>query len=92
MGRGRSVFDELVDEIRDMVRDEARQVSPPVERWKVTSSNPLVIEQVGGDVVLEEGDPDVEFDRAVLDVRPDVDDTVRVHHDGQDWIVAGVIA
>lgn len=88
-----TVFDELAGAIRDIARGEARTVSPPVERWKVTKADPLTIERVGGDgdLVLEEGDPDVEIDRAVLADRPAVDDLVRVHHDGEDWIVAGVI-
>lgn len=88
-----TVFDELAEAIRDIARGEARTVSPPVERWKVVKAEPLTIERVGGDgdVVLEEGDPDVEIDRAVLAERPAVDDLVRVHHDGEDWIVAGVI-
>lgn len=88
-----TVYDELAEAIRGIARGEARTVSPPVERWKVTISDPLTIERVGGDgdLVLEEGDPDVEIDRAVLADRPAVDDLVRVHHDGEDWIVAGVI-
>jgi hypothetical protein len=56
------------------------------------AANPLIIEQVNGDIVLEEGDPDVEIDRAVLAQRPAVGDRVRVHQDGEDWIVAGVIS
>lgn len=94
--KGRTAYDELADRIRGLVREEARVASPPVERWMVTSSDPLIVEQVGGDIVIEEGDPDVEIDRAVLDDRPDVDDLVRVHSDGEGegkgWIVAGVIA
>lgn len=88
-----TVYDELAAELRALAQHEARTVSPPVERWRVTKADPLTIERVGGsgDLVLEEGDPDVEIDRAVLAERPAVDDLVRVHHDGEDWIVAGVI-
>lgn len=87
-----TVFDELADELRAMARDEARVASPPVGRWKVLRADPLRIEQVGEDIVLEEGDPDVEIDRGVLYRRPAVGDMMRVHHDGEDWIVAGVIS
>lgn len=87
-----SVYDDLVAEIRGMVEDTARAVSPPVERWRVLKSEPLTIEMVGEGFVLEEGDPDVEVDRAVLADRPAPGDLVRVHQDGEDWIVAGVIA
>lgn len=88
-----TVFDELAEAIRGIARGEVRTVSPPVERWRVTNADPLTIERVGGDgdLVLEEDDPDVEIDRAVLDERPAVGDLVRVHHDGEDWLVAGVI-
>lgn len=87
-----SVYDDLADAIRELVQGEARVVSPPVERWKVTQAEPLVIESTEDDIVLEEGDPDVEIDRLVLALRPEVGDTVRVHQDGSDWIIAGVIA
>lgn len=104
----RNSYDELADRIRAMCRSEAKAVSPAVERWKVVSTAPLIVENEDGDQ-LAEGDPDVEFDRAlihshviarveglvdesvlpVLVNAPEVGDTVRVHHDGQDWIVSG---
>lgn len=90
--KGRSSYDELADRIRALARHEAHAVSPPVQRFKVTSANPLIIEEIHGDLVLEEGDPDVEIDRGVLSVRPAVGDMVRVHHDGEDWIIAGVVS
>jgi hypothetical protein len=86
----RTVYDELADRIRGLVREEAPKVSPPVSRGRVVSADPLVVD-CGDDVLLEEGDPDVEFDRAVLQDRPAAGDAVRVHFDGEDWIVSGVI-
>lgn len=95
MADGRTVYDELASKLRGLVDDRARVASPPVERWKVTSADPLIVEQVNGDVVLEEGDPDVDIDRSVLDPRPAVGDVVRVHSDGQGegsgWMIAGVV-
>lgn len=86
-----TVYDELVARIRGLVRDEAPQASPPVGRGKVVSPDPLVVD-LGDDVVLEEGDPDVEFDRKLLTTdRPANGDAVRVHADGEGWIVGGVI-
>ena len=81
----------LADAVRGMVRDEARVASPPVECWRVLRSDPLLLDQINGDVQLEEGDPDVVIDRGVLADRPAEGALVRVHHDGDDWIVAGVI-
>jgi hypothetical protein len=83
--------DELADSIRGLAREEAQAVSPPVSRFKVLRVNPLTVEELDGDLVLEEGDPDVEFDRALLALRPAVGDVVRVHRDGVDYIVSGVI-
>lgn len=84
-----NVFDALADKIREVAQSEA---PPPVERWKVARSNPLVIEDMTGEVVLEEGDPDVEFDAMLLALRPDRGDLVRVHSDGDgDWIVSGAV-
>lgn len=86
-----SVWDRLADTIRGMVREEAQAVSPPVARYRVTSADPLTVEELDGDLVLEEGDPDVEIERGLLTVRPDVGDVVRVHKDGSDYVIAGVI-
>jgi hypothetical protein len=87
---GRTVYDDLADRIRQLARHEARSSSPPVDRGTVVSATPLVVD-LGGGLVLEEGDPDVEFDRGVLSDRPAKGDAVRVHSDGQDYIVTGVI-
>lgn len=90
----RTVYDELADRIRALVDDRVEAAAPKVLRFKVLTSDPLVIEQVDGELVLEEGDPDVEIERGLIaspEARPDVGDLVRVHHDGEDWIVAGVI-
>lgn len=85
-------YDELADRIRRLAREEATSASPPVERAKVQKSNPLVVELIGEDLRLEEGDPDVEIDEALLTDRPAVGRTVRVHRDAQDdYVIAGVI-
>lgn len=84
-----SAYDRLATVIHGMVDERARQASPPVSRGEVVKSDPLAIDI--GDTVIEEGDEDVLIDRGLLTVRPDVGDTVRVHYDGDEWIVAGVL-
>lgn len=85
-----TAYDRLAERLRGLARESVAAAAPAVDRGKVLSVTPLVID-LGDDVLLEEGDPDVEFDRAVLADRPAAGDTVRVHSDGEDWIVAGVI-
>lgn len=88
-----TVYDELADRIRSLVHRAVESRGPSVQRFKVVSSDPLVVEQVEGELVLEEGDPDVEVDRALLADRPDVGQTVRVHADagGDEWMIVGVL-
>lgn len=87
-----TVYDELADRIRSLVhRTVESRGGGGVQRFKVISANPLVVEQLAGDLVLEEGDPDVEVVGALLAARPSIGDTVLVHADGEDWIIGAVI-
>lgn len=52
-------FQELADSVRTVARDEALRVSPPIERYRVTSEDPLRFEAFGSDAVLEEADVDI---------------------------------
>lgn len=85
-----SAYDDLAVKLRGMVRERARQAH--VDRFKVVQADPLVIEQVEGELVLEEGDPDFEIAKAVDDAVPTIGDMVLVHqgHDG-DWVATGVV-
>lgn len=89
-----SAYDELAERIRTLARETVDVRAPAVERWRTVSSSPLVIELVGADddLVLEEGDPDLEIDRAVLGDRPAPGDMLRVHRDADGWMVAGVLS
>jgi len=88
-----SALERLADRLREMSTEAARDAAPRVERFRVAAANPMRLEDIGGDLVLEEGDPDVEIDARLLAERPSAGDVVRVHRDaGGDWIVAGVIA
>jgi hypothetical protein len=87
----RTVYDELATRLLGLVHDEApKAAGPKVTRGEVVSGDPLVID-LGDELLLEEGDPDVEFGREVLQDRPAKGDVVRVHSDGDHYIVAGVI-
>lgn len=86
-----SAYDRLAARLIDLVESQVQVAAPArVERGRVVRATPLVID-LGDDVLIEEGDPDVEFDRGVLAERPAAGDAVRVHFDGEDWIVSGVI-
>ncbi|MGH2898976.1 MAG: hypothetical protein ACRDMZ_09915, partial [Solirubrobacteraceae bacterium] len=86
-----SAYDRLAGRLLDLVAARVEASEPAkIERGRVLQASPLVVD-LGDDVLIEEGDPDVEFDRAVLAERPVVGDAVRVHFDGEDWIVSGVI-
>ncbi len=88
-----TVYDDLADRIRSLVHRTvaSRGGGGSVQRFKVISANPLVVEQIEGDLVLEEGDPDVDLVGALLADRPSIGDTVLVHADGEDWIIGAVI-
>lgn len=85
------VWGEIAGRLREVTRDTVRDEAPPVQRGKVVKATPLIVD-VSDDLVLEEGDEDVEFDEALLATRPAVGDVVRVHKaaDG-DYIVSGRI-
>jgi hypothetical protein len=55
---GRTPYELLGAKLIGLARDEAEAVAGAIERWTVLHTNPLVIEQIDGDVILEEGDPD----------------------------------
>lgn len=88
-----TVYDDLVERLRDLSEDATLDASPPLERWEVLEVSPLRVQQVGGedDLVLEEGDDDVEIVRDVLARRPALGDLMLVHRDETGWIVSGVI-
>lgn len=56
-----SEYDHLAKQIRKVAREEAEDVAPSVERYRVERVDPLRLDEVGGDRVLDEDD--VDFDR-----------------------------
>lgn len=79
------MWDRLADRLREMSRSTAREVSPPPERYRVQALDPLVVEQIEGDLVLEEGDDDVEIAHSAADL--EVGDLVLVHTVGDGYVV-----
>lgn len=60
-----SGFDRLIREVARIARREARQVSPPVEQFRVKRRKPLTLESLSSDTVLTDGDEDFEVARGV---------------------------
>lgn len=80
-------YQELAESVREVVRDEAVRVSPPLERYRVASVDPIRFEAFGSDSVLEVGD--VDFARGVRS-RLQEGDTVFIETDREgDLIVLG---
>jgi hypothetical protein len=81
-----------VDELADRIVGMTRRRSAHVERFKVVQAAPLVLDQIEGSLILEEGDPDFEIAAAVDSAAPVKGDMVLVHQgaDG-DWIATGVV-
>lgn len=57
-GRSPQVLSELAQKIKNVASSEVTNKGTTVTRWKVKQAKPLLIEEVEGDLVLEEGDPD----------------------------------
>jgi hypothetical protein len=89
-----TVYHELRDRLLDVTRREARAVAPAVEKWRVTSIDPLTIAEVGGDGELEAGDPDFEVERWVrqydTDTGLEVGDVLYVHRESDRWVAFGI--
>lgn len=50
---------ELASRLRRLVREETQRSGTEMQRFRVRQASPLLIEEVEGDLVLEEGDPDL---------------------------------
>lgn len=87
------VWEEVRVHLHRMARGAAREVSTPIERFRVTQADPLIVVAERDDgLVLEDGDDDFTITRAVADATPSVGDVVLVHeeHDG-DFVAIAVI-
>lgn len=87
-----TVWYELARRVRQAGRDGAVEAAPAIGRFVVASVSPLSLEQVDGDLVLVDGEEDVEVAKALRDTPPSAGDVVLCHRDGDgDWIVTAVL-
>jgi hypothetical protein len=88
-GRSPTVVTELARRIRHVARHEAQNAGTAVERWSVKQAKPLIIEEIEGDLTLEEGDPDFTVGDAlrqhIASYGLSPGDQVLVAHAGQEW-------
>lgn len=56
--RNPNALHDLAHGIRRLAHSEVVNHGTHIERWRVLQGKPLLIEEVEGDLVLEEGDPD----------------------------------
>jgi hypothetical protein len=88
-----TVWNEIVAELGGLAGRTVHNVSPPPRRFKVRNADPLVVEELHGDLVLEEGDPDFEVEEALKTTRPAAGDLVLVDTDAHgDYVARGRIA
>lgn len=91
---GPDVFARLALKLREMIRHEQVNNGTGVERFQVTSVSPLRIEHQGGDLVLEDGDPDFTVGSWVrqymLNYALTAGDQVWCLREGQEWHVVDI--
>lgn len=80
---------ELAQRLRRMAREEALNTGTSVQRWRVVQESPLIIEELEGDLKLEDGDPDFTVGDAlrqhIATYGIEKDDQVLVAHSGGEW-------
>lgn len=59
MGASPHAVTDLAKRLRRLSREEAQRAGTNVERWAVIQTTPLLIEEAEGELVLEDGDPDL---------------------------------
>lgn len=87
--RGPDTIARLGQAIRRAARDEIAYSGTSVERWRVVQQSPLLIEQIEGDLTLEDGDPDFvvgdNLRRHIVRFGLAADDLVVVARMGGEW-------
>lgn len=93
---GADVFARLALKLREIVRHEQVNGGTGVERFQVTAVSPLRLEHTGGDLVLEDGDPDLTVDAWVRQYHANygivAGDQAWCLREGQEWHWIGVSA
>jgi hypothetical protein len=79
-------------EIAGRIREHATDAAPKVERYTVMRVSPLLLNQIDGDNLLEDGDDDFVVGGFLKHYAPGVHvgDVVRVVFDGDEYMAMGV--
>lgn len=92
---GPGTLGELAHRLRRLAREEVVNAGTHVARFQVRQASPLVIEEMDGDLVLEEGDPDFTIGDLLRHFRASnglqVNDQVLVVHAGGEWHATDVV-
>lgn len=95
MPRSPNVIGELAQRLKGMAREEAQRTGTDAARWRVRQSDPLIIEEMEGELVLEDGDPDFtvgDLLRAhIADNEVEKDDQIIVIHSSGEWHAVDVV-
>lgn len=87
--RGPHVLAELAQRFHSVARQEAHNSGSSIERWRVRQAKPLLIEEIEGDLTLEDGDPDFTIGDSLRQLIAtyglEEDDQVLVVHAGKEW-------
>lgn len=89
MARSPHVLSELAMRLRRMARDEAQNTGTSVQRFRVTQKHPLIVEELEGELVLEDGDPDFTIGEGlrqhIATYGVEKDDQILVSHSSDEW-------
>lgn len=81
-------------EVADRIKEHARAQAPVVERYKVRRVSPLLLDQIDGENMLEDGDDDFVVGalvrKYIADVGLHVDDVVRVIFHDEEYAAMAV--
>ncbi|MBA2751594.1 MAG: hypothetical protein H0U41_05055 [Actinobacteria bacterium] len=60
------VWKEVGRELRGAAKEEVREAGHAPVRFKVLGVTPLILDEIGGDLILEQGDEDFDIDERLL--------------------------
>lgn len=93
--RAANVFDQLALRLRQVVRDEHANTGSAVEKFTVISVTPLILDELNGNLILEDGDPDFTVGswlrQYMLNYSLVVGDVVQVARNGSTWHALDVV-
>lgn len=91
-----SKLEQLAGRLRQLVLDTQHNYGSGVQRFKVTIVAPLTLTELGGELVLEDGDPDFTVGEALraraVAAQVASGDLVWVAREGQEWHAFDVVS